>query len=470
MNRRRNVNVTKTLKDYMVPIIWVLLVILLIFSVFNWGDEWDTNNQTQTENQVPLNVELDSEFTEAYVIYAGGDKKQIEDSFSLYKWETIQVKEWSVMINFVSVGDFVLNKLWELKYNDDWILILDSWELWINSSTKLNMNMKYASISLWEKSHLSLAQNEVWSTIFLLSWTAEVRNLVWESTVLTPGQKITISNSDANNEEIDLAILKEDLDDYFKKTDWYIKNNWDYYLSTSNTNEDIQTENVNTNISSNNNNLIVFDNLEDESFVSSSSIEITWKYFDDNITKIILNWVEANINSEEKIFSFESVDTELFENDLVFKIFDDSNDLLQKFIYVVYYKSWTDSASTWSSAFSVKTYEVDWSQFTFTSPSTTWTYTTTEWFITIRWNVLAEWIANVSVNGYTLSSFNGSTWRYHADMDYNNLKDWTNVYDIKYYDASWKVVYNNTFTIIKKEAQPTTTIEETSQTYSDEVL
>jgi hypothetical protein len=39
------------------------------------------------------------------------------------------------------------------------------------------------------------------------------------------------------------------------------------------------------------------------------------------------------------------------------------------------------------------------------------------------------------VNDYKLSSFNGSTWRYHASTDNNNLADGTNVYEIKYFSG-----------------------------------
>ena len=275
----------------------------------------------------------------------------------------------------------------------------------------------------------------------------------------------------ASNKDLDLSILKEDLDDFFKKTDWYIKNNWDFYLTDSIVWEETWTGSIKSN-KYQGSELIVFNNLDDESFVSDNNLKISWKYFDENITKILLNGKEAKINSEEKTFNFTEVDTSFSENDLVFKIFDDSNDLLQKFVYIVYYKQWINSNS--SSNFNVKTYKVDGSQFTFTAPSTFGTFTTTTNFVTIRWNVLVEWIVNVSVNGYTLSSFNGSTWRYHADMSRNNLKDGTNLYDIKYFNEAWKIVYNNIYTIIKKDTVQTLVVPETeiedTKTYSDEVL
>ena len=93
------------------------------------------------------------------------------------------------------------------------------------------------------------------------------------------------------------------------------------------------------------------------------------------------------------------------------------------------------------------------------------TYTTYGDFLTIYWALSAKWIANVSVNGYTLKSYNGSTWRYHASELNNNLSVGTNVYEVKYYNAEWNVVYTNHFTIIKKSNEPAAVEEET---YSDE--
>jgi hypothetical protein len=386
----------------------------------------------------------------------------------LYKWEKIMVKQWNVLIDFLSVWNYVLSWLWELKYGENGELYLDSSDLWVNSVSKSNINMKYASVAVWENSHISLSQNEMWSTIYLLSWNVEVKNLVWKSTILAQWQKITISRLNASSEDIDLTILKEDIDDFFKKTDWYIKNNGDLYLSMSSDWQETQTGSKLETYK--NTNLITFDNLKDESYVSSNSLEISWKYLDENITKITLNWNLAKINKETKTFSFSNFDVSSSENDLIFKIYDDSNDLLQKFVYLIFYKWWENN--TTSSVFNVKTYSVDWNQFTFTAPTTSSTFTTNLDFITIRWTVLAKWISKVSVNWYVLTSFNWSTWRYHADVTRNNLKDWTNIYDIKYYDNTWVVVYNNTFTIIRN---PEIKIDENLEsnntwTYSDEVL
>jgi hypothetical protein len=195
-------------------------------------------------------------------------------------------------------------------------------------------------------------------------------------------------------------------------------------------------------------------------------MDISWTFADENnVTTIRLNGIEATLDDENGTFVFEWVDTSSRENDLIFKIYDDSNDLLSKFIYVVY-NQWWEAEGDISWGFSVKHYDVDGSKFTFTSPTTKDTFSTSATFVTIKWNVLAKWVSKVSVNGYSLKSFNGSTWRYHADVRYNNLKTGTNIYEVKYFDAAWKVIYVNNFKIVKKPAW--TSVVPKSETFSDE--
>lgn len=448
----------------MVPIIIWIFVIILLFIFFSWW--WKNKNNIDIENKVWLNVTLNWSNSEGEIIYPWGYKKKIDWEISLYKWEKIIIKEWNIDLSLPWLWNLKLNKLWELEYLENWDFYLLSSDLWINSTSDINLEMRFAKTNIRSNSHVSFSQNEMWSTIYLISWFVEVSNLVWKSTVLMPWQKITISRLNASKNDIDLSINKEDIDDFFKQSDWFIINNWPNYL-TSNNNLEENTWTWNTN---NNDNissnwwLLTFSNLYDESNVSSNNINISWNFNNKEITKITLNWKDANINNETKTFKFENISVPNLENDLVFKIYDDSNDILDKFVYTVFYSSWqnpwTNSNTSWW--FNVQTFDVDWSLFTFTEPTKGDTYTTYNDFVTIRWNVLAEWISKVTVNDYTLKSFNGNTWRYHASYTNNNIKVWTNLYEIKYFNEWWKLVYTNYFTIILKT-------QETGSTYSDEV-
>lgn len=465
MNVRRRNQIQKWLRDYMVPIIWAFLIILLLFSLFSGGDD---TKQIDLENKVWMSITMNWASSEAYIVYPGNNKVKIEWDISLYKWEEIIVKEWNVSLNLLWLWDLRLSKLWDLKYLENGNFSLLNSDLWLNSTDAVNVAMKFATVNVWANSNISFSQNEVESSVYLLSGSAEVFNIAWESTVLWAGQKITIPRLDANK-KVDLSLNKTNLDDYDKQSEWFILNNWASYLTNDSEIETQSgsldtsswtTDSTNKIIWSNHSNVITFANLIDESNVSSSSISISWNYFDDNVTSISVNWKEAVLNTNLKTFKFENVAVPEKENDLVFKVMDDANDTLAKFVYTIYY-AWGTTASTNSSSssgwgnFKVQTYNVDGTQFTFTEPTTKDTYSTTDDFVTIRWAVLAKWISKVTVNDFTLSSFNWGTWRYHAATANNNLSVWTNIYEVKYFDEAGKLVYTNYFTIILKKSGTT---------------
>lgn len=467
MNVRRRGTVEKWLRDYIVPIIWLLLIIILIFNVFSSNSK--PNTSAVVENKVWLSVALEWTNPESFISYPWDNKEKIVWETMLYKWEKVIVKEWMLNLSLEWVWDFKVNKLWELKYLENWNFSLYSSDLWLNSINSTNVDMRFASVKVWEKTHISFSQNEMWSTIYLINWFAEVSNLAWVTTVLASGQKITISRLDANKKDLDLSLLKKSIDDYYKQSDWFIINNGASYLSKEKDKKVEETSSWAVNKLTSDK-LINFSNLDDEENVSSDSITVAWNFTDETINKITLNWKDGIIDKKLKTFKFENVSVENKENNLVFKVYDDANDILSKFVYVVYY-NWAVVENTLKSKFNVKTFNVDGSQFTFSSikdgtiKQLNWktSYTTYGDFLTIYWTVFAKWITRVDVDWYTLKSFNWTTWRYHPSSINNNLNIWTNVYNVKYYTKWDKLIYTNHFTIIKKSTKVNI-----GKTFSDE--
>jgi hypothetical protein len=122
---------------------------------------------------------------------------------------------------------------------------------------------------------------------------------------------------------------------------------------------------------------------------------------------------------------------------------------LWKYVKTIYYQWWKDeqASTTW---FNVENFDIDASEFKFTSPTSEWIYTTYDDEVSIYWETPKNIIKKVTVNWYRLKTFNWTTWRYHAKKVYDNMKEWTNVYEIKYFWDADKLIYKNTFTIIKK--------------------
>jgi hypothetical protein len=90
--------------------------------------------------------------------------------------------------------------------------------------------------------------------------------------------------------------------------------------------------------------------------------------------KITANNTEATLNSDNTSFVFENINTSKKVNDIVFRAFDDSGDVLERKLVTLYYQAGEESNN---SGYNLKNYEnVDASQFSFTAPSEFTTYTT----------------------------------------------------------------------------------------------
>ena len=462
MSRRRS-PVAKNIKDYLVPIVWGILILFLLISIFTG---WEKKADIQIENQLWISVMMGTSNTISYVTYPGQDKVEITENLSLFKWEQLLVKEGSLSLDIPELWNARLSKLWEIKFNEDGSFTHTSGKVWFNTTWNVDVNTRFASVKMWDDSHVSFDQNEMASTIYALSGMIEVVNLAWENTLLLPGEKISISRMDANNSDVDLKSLKENIDDLFKNDEWYILNNGDKYLNKKNTEEEDSIE-TQTTSSSHSNRVLIFDNIEDEANISDDTLKITGKFWDETIVKITLNGKESEINLENKIFKFNNVDTSSQQNDLVFRAYDDAGDILEKKLITLYYNGWSDNSPA-NVFWDVKNYDnVDASQFTFTGPSKFTTFTTTGNQVTIQGQVLNKNVAMVKVNWYALKSYSkvSGTWKYHAFSIYNNLSDGTNVYEVKYYDINNKLIFTNYYTIVKSSDK----FIKKTQTISNEV-
>lgn len=461
-NSRRN-KVKKTIKDYLIPIVWIFIIIIILYSVFSWWDDNTTTTKTLTGvTNSKVVVKLDDAESEAYIMVENTDKKLISSEANLEPTQKLVVKEWTTTVEVNWIGTFKLNKMWELELDKNSQFKLTSSDLWIDAKKWFTIDTIYTKVKISAWSIISLNQNEALSTVYVISWSAEVSNLAWKKTLLWNLQKLTISNQDASNKDVDLALSKDNIDEFFKNSVWYVKNNWDSFLSGSllssswSTWSTVSTWTLSTS-------LLELDDLRDEIVLDTSKVALSWKYYNDFVSSITLDWVKAKLNTELKTFSFGTVTLTKKENDLVFKLYDTDGNVISKVVYTIYY-NWpiiqetTPSTTTADTTLTtVKNYKVDWSKFIFTAPGAS-PYTTTETFVTIRWQT-PSWVSKVIVNWHQLSSFDWSTWRYHASVGADNLKDGTNVYEVKYYGDNWKLIYTNSYVIIKKSSAIETTVE-----------
>lgn len=446
----RKQSLKNTFKDYMVPIIGGFLILILIYSFFRWDSP--ESNSTVIENQIWYQVIFRDINTAALIEYETGKKEEILNNTEIFKWEKLIIKEGIASVNIWSTS-IKLNKLWELKLNQDGWYSLFSSDAWFSGSSPLSINLRYGNVTTQGGSILSLSQNEVSSTVYVVSGTAQVSNLSGQSTLVGKWQKISIPRADASKDDIDISLLKSDFDNYFLWSDWFLENDGPNLLS--------QTEETTTEETTSEGGYISFSGLRDEMRVDTSSIDISGTILNEEVQKITINNIDVSINEDDNTFSLENIILNKEINDLVVKIYDINGILLSKEVYTVNtsnississestspQQNWSSNINSWGT-----TYNIDATQFWFTAPSTTGKFSTVGSEITIRGITTASGITKVEVNGFELSSFNGSTWRYHAFSRFDTLADGTNQYKVDYFGENWNIVYTDYFTIVKKEA------------------
>ncbi len=462
MRNRKNNNI-KNIKDYIVPIVTFLLIFILIYIAFSGWDEKESTDNINTINvQNTNNNWIDILFwgsdTEVELINKKNKKSVLNNSDKINIWESIIVKSWDVSFSIPTKWDFKLNTNGKITYLSNEEINLESNALWIDSKDSIKVSTKFSDINIWKNSTVNIEQNEVSTTVYLLNGKTEIKNLWWVSTFLSTGKKIIISNKDALKKDLDMNLLKQDFDDYFKISDWYLKNsNWT--VNTEINNEDnnswtweltgtgeIKKEKKNNNILG----LLNFDNIYDEGSVDSEYTNLSWKFADERISKIIINWKPAVINVENKTFNLIWVNTSKKENDIAIKVYDAEENLLWKYLYTLYYSSWKKDSNLTNNFAKVNTkpYPVNWEDFIISIP------TVKNWETTSSKNTFYGTVKNpdvkyVTVNGYRLKTFNWKTFRYHAFEEYKTLWEWVNIYEIKYYNSNGKVILKKYITINK---------------------
>ena len=469
MHRRQSSSIQTILKDYFVPIVGWVLLLLILWSFFRTEDTNTQTVSTTSENRTPTSLSFWKSDTEAYIVYPDDVKEKITHSSLFYKWESIIVQEGSVKLTLPDSSLIHLNKIWELKYMLDGSFELYSSDAWFDIKSDTKIALQYANVESPAGSVLSLTQNEAGSTIYVLAGSAQVSNISGVSTSLVKWQKVSVSRLNAANKDFDISAEKWAIDSYFKGSNWFIDNEGYLVLERKDTSEDTQTQETNSgSIDTQNGSIegtyIELSNLSDEMSVNTSSLNISGKRTSEKVSVVSFNNRQATISADGTI-RLDNLSLPVSMNDVIVKVYDSEKNILEKTVFTVYTSkpSGTSSinpnqeANTQeinTSTQSNVTSKVNPSDFWFTDPAASGTFTTTSSEITIRGYTKAKDISAVQVNGFKLASFNGSTWRYHAFERFETLEAGTNQYKIDYLDANGRVVYSDYYTIVKKEASP----------------
>jgi len=482
MSRNRNNNLSKTLKDYAVPFVGLLLILILLYSVFSWNNVENTDksvNDSTILEYSEAQIILEDKDVIAYITYENWKKVKIEDSISIWKSEKVSVESWEVVIDFPFIAKFKLSKNWEFSYKEDWVFYLESANLWVEAIKDIDISMKYANVSLWVWSISNLNQNEIESTIYSIDWDVSISNLSWISGQVNNWYKVSIKSIESVSNDFDIDSNNKIIDDNFKLLDWFKSNGWKELLNKNSDDKDDKgvmswslLKKSGQLLIKDTSSLLTFDDIIDESYVNSNPIDLKWRYSPTRVSQILINGKIVSLNKELGIFSLKWFVLNSKTNDLIIKIFDENKNIIWKRILTIYSNKSIIKNDTLNSGTveSLENYQVKPTDFIVYKPTKTWKLTTSSSRVTIRWKVLNKNIKNVLVNDYSLKSYNGSTWRYHAFIEQGTLKDWANIYTIKYLDKDSKVVYKEYYSIYKEKVKIVVSeIEKETKIISSEV-
>lgn len=471
-NRKNSNKIIKNTKDYLIP--WIILgffILLLLFNIFSWWDNKKENNskttQSQTNNSIQISFKTPE--TKAYIKESKTKKIPLKDKSNFELWKTIFVEKWIVELKQEWSFDGKLNKLWELsitkntdKDSDlDKVFRLKTSQFFIIPKKKEKIKMNLLTALLNDDSVVSVYQNDAYSSVYVLAWAVNIKTNAWKDITITKWKKISIWLSDTNDEDLDLNTKKENIDSSFLEDEWCTINKCSDYLNKS---DEKNKENKDKKIPKKSKSLwkvkwlIKLSNLEDQEEVFDNTINLKWTILKkDLVDKITFNNKEAEIDNDLWIFKLKWLELNSSINDIVYKVFDNEWELIDRWVYTIYY-NWKlggkNNINNINDKNKVKNYPLDFEEkFKIIGPvKNSNTFTTTASSVRLEWNVPAWEVEKIKVNNFTLTKFKpGWTyWNFFANAKYWYLKNWINKYYIKYYWKDWKVIYDQVFTIIKK--------------------
>jgi hypothetical protein len=318
--------------------------------------------------------------------------------------------------------------------------------------------MNLIEVDLNDNSVVSVRQNEAYSSVYVLSWTAHIKTKAWSEINLVKNESISVNLWETNEKNLDLNTKKEQINSIFLEDEWCKINNCEKYLNKTDEKDENSEKKIPkkiTDIDKKSKNLIKISWIEDQEQIFENNINIKWKILKDKVARITFNNKEATIDEDLWTFNLKWLELNNEINDIVWKVFNDEWDLIGRWVYTVYYdwKLWKNWFTNNNNKPKVENYPIDFSKkFQIISPKTN-PFTTTATVVKIEWAVPAWMVEKIKVNNFTLTKFKPGWvyWNFFANAKYWYLKEWENNYEIKYYWKDGKLLYRDNFKIIKEK-------------------
>lgn len=333
------------------------------------------------------------------------------------------------------------------------ILNISQWRSWIEGKGDSLIRLKHIDLTLSDESIVLVEQQRIYSIAYVLKWSAQIRASGSREYLLNVGKGIKVSQSDLINPGTSLSSLSDDIDDSIKQNPFFLSRNGQEILDKNT----IQIETGSTiaptlsgtaiiQASTWSKSLIITSPI-DGSVVVGSTLKVEGRILNPLIARVMINDREAPINKQAQSFSLAGIPITSDTIDIVYKAYNDGGNILERGVLTLYSeekKQGTDKLVPTTFPTSDKTFRI-------LSPSEN-PYKTTLNSVTVSWSVPKNTVEYITVNNFRLKKFipNGSTWYYYANTSYGTMKDWFNLYEIKFYDVNNTLLSTQLFTIIKE--------------------
>lgn len=316
--------------------------------------------------------------------------------------------------------------------------------------------LKYMNILSSADTILILEQNNISSTAYMIQGSALIETKIGTYT-LTAGNQIMIAGSDISNAGTNLASLAGSIVDTINEHPLFTRNGWKNILTQSLSGTNIENNTLlktstwanGDSLNSLNGKYIEITDPIDGTLIKNNSFAVMWNILSQEVKKITINDITATLSPVNETFVLQNITLSSEIVNLVYKAYWENDKLLERWVISVY---WTRSAiQEWSEKLVPDNFPVSNKDFPITFPTEN-PYKTTDSLVRVRWSVPANTISYIMVNDYRLQKYipGWTDWYYFANTQTETMKEWINLYTIRFYSKDNTLIYTQVFTIVKE--------------------
>ncbi len=382
-----------------------------------------------------------------------GKERVLEDTDYIYSYDSHVIVKAGTAILWEWVYNASIDKWGEVGYtagsgSEKTFLQLNKGRLWLEPKKTVTLKMKNINAEIKDGDIvLGEQQSQVYSILYVLSWSIDI-DAGSRTYKLDAGRRIMVSQSDLASSSTTLESLAGQIDAGIKQNAFFLSHNGETLLSNI---KDSPTLSGSSNSgwiipSSWSGGSIEMIYPTDGAMVPGK-IELSGKLIGKNVKKVTVNGIEASLSQVDESFKIKDFAISSDTTDLVYKAYDPSGNMLERWVITVYSKSPTSPTDKLVPT----TFSTGDKNFRITSPLEN-PYRTSERAVTVSGIVPKNTVEYITVNGYKLKKFtpNGTSWYYYANRDYDTMEEGFNLYEIKFYWPNNTLISSQAFTIIKE--------------------